>query len=279
MWDSLRGELLWVDIRQSLLRFYHLSSGVKTDFSFDSFLGAAVLTEKTGRYVLALQKGLAFFERNTGGIRYFAHPEKDIPENRFNDGKCDPGGRFWIGSMDLEEVGSKGALYRVDQDLNVMKVLSGVSISNGLAWDRERGKMYYIDSPTCQVVSFDFDFEAGSIGDSSVAVSIPKEHGFPDGMCIDAEGMLWIAHWGGANVSRWNPRDGRLLRRVEVPALHVTNCCFGGSELDTLYITSARQGLSQEDFMKYPHSGSVFSFKPGVQGVESARFKEGLSVS
>ncbi|MBN2762997.1 MAG: SMP-30/gluconolactonase/LRE family protein [Bacteroidales bacterium] len=128
--------------------------------------------------------------------------------------------------------------------------------------------MYYIDTLTYHIVSFDFDPDNGEIYHPKTVISVPTEHGAPDGMCIDEEGMLWIAHWGGANVSRWNPDSGELITMVNVPALLVTSCCFGGKNLDTLYITSARVDMSPDDMEKYPLSGSVFSFKPNVCGAK-----------
>lgn len=273
VWDSRRGELLWVDIEQGLFHIYHLHLGTKMDFQFDSLLSAVVPVENKNEYLLALQKGLALFNRDTKELRYLGNPEYDRPGNRFNDGKCDPWGRFWIGSMHCGAASGKSSLYQVDRDLKVAKVLSSVSVSNGLAWDESENKMYYIDTPTFQVVSFDFDPDHGKIKRPRIVVTVPKEHGAPDGMCIDGEGMLWIAHWGGANVSRWNPENGRLLQKVPVPALHVTSCCFGNNEMDTLYITSAKSGLSPEDLQKFPLSGSVFSVNPGVEGVPPPDFR------
>lgn len=273
VWDSSSKELVWVDIERCKLHIYHFPSGTKSDFQFDSLLSAVVPVDNSNLYLLAFQKGLALFNRGTGEFHYFDNPEKDIPTNRFNDGKCDPQGRFWIGSMDCGAAPGKGSLYRVDWNQKVTKMLSGVGVSNGLAWDESKSKMYYIDTLTYQVVSFDFDAASGSIGRQQSVIAVPKSHGAPDGMCIDEEAMLWIAHWGGANVSRWDPRNGKLLEKIPVPAPYVTSCCFGNDQLDTLYITSARTGLSDAEVTAYPHSGSVFSLKPGVKGKQSINFK------
>ena len=272
VWDFSRKELLWVDIESCKMHLFHLPSGTKTAFQFDSRLGAAVPVENSNQYLLALQKGLTLFDRISGVLHYIDNPETTNPDNRFNDGKCDPQGRFWIGSMSCSGAVAKGSLYRVDTNLKVTKMLSSVSISNGLAWDDKENKMYYIDTPTYQVVSFDFEPGKGLITHSQTAISVPKDHGAPDGMCIDEEGMLWIAHWGGANISRWNPENGRLLQKVEVPALHTTSCCFGGDELDTLYITSAKTRLSQTELLQYPLSGSVFALRVGVKGKKTRNF-------
>ena len=270
VWDELRQELLWVDIERKQLHICHLPLSGHSHFQFDSLLSAAVPVENSNLYLLALQNGLAFFDRGTVELTYFDNPEAHISDNRFNDGKCDPYGRFWVGSMDCNEKTGKGALYLVDQKLEIKRMLEGVSISNGLAWDENRNKMYYIDTPTLRILSF--EYRNSEIKNPVEIVRVNKEHGFPDGMCIDEEGMLWVAHWGGANVSRWNPENGKLIQKIDVPALNVTSCCFGNKELDTLYITTARQGISKDELIRYPESGSVFSFKPGVKGKPANKF-------
>jgi sugar lactone lactonase YvrE len=270
VWDDHRQELLWVDIERKQLHIYHIPSATQSYFQFDSLLSAVVSVENSNLYLLALQNGLAFFDRRTVELTYFDNPEGDISENRFNDGKCDPQGRFWVGSMDCNARSEKGALYRVDQNLEIKKMLDGVTISNGLAWDENKNKMYYIDTPTLRILSF--EYRNGEINNPVEIVKVTKKHGFPDGMCIDEEGMIWVAHWGGANVSRWNPENGKLIQIVDVPALHVTSCCFGNNELDVLYITSARQGISEDELKRHPQSGAVFSFHPAVKGAQANKF-------
>lgn len=272
-WNSKTDELLWVDIEEGQLNLFHPSGNSYKKYNFDSRLGAAVPTDRA-QYLLALENGLAIFDPNTEQLNYFNNPEIDLPNNRFNDGKCDPQGRFWIGSMDRNAANEKGSLYRVDSDLKVHVMLSNVSISNGLAWDTNHQKMYFIDTAKYQVLQFDYDSKSGAIRNPKKVIYIPKNHGAPDGMTIDREGMLWIAHWGGANISRWNPFNGQPLQKVIVPAPHVTSCCFGGKALDQLYITTARYGLSAQQLKEYPLSGSVFIFSPKVGGRETNYFND-----
>lgn len=271
VWNGMTEELLWVDIEKGELNLFDPAVGNHRHYTFDSRLGAAVPTEN-GRYMLALQKGLAIFNPSTGELNYFGDPEGALPNNRFNDGKCDPEGRFWIGSMDCQAASGKGTLYRVDSNLEVNTMLSNLSISNGLAWDIDHSKMYFIDTARYQVLQFDYSPRSGNISNPKTVIYIPKNHGAPDGMTIDREGMLWIAHWGGANISRWNPQNGQPMQKVDIPAPHVTSCCFGGKNADQLFITTARFGLTREQLQEYPLSGSVFVYTPNVGGWETSYF-------
>jgi len=267
-WDSSTKELLWVDIENRTLNIFQTETGVESQFHFEHRLSAIVPIEKNpGKYILALQNGLAIFDRTTETLEYFSDCEKDLANNRFNDGKCDPAGRFWIGSMDLDAVAGKGTLYCVDNDLTITKKISGLSISNGMAWTKNGETIYFVDSPTQLVAKFDFEIKTASISNKKIVIEIPESMGVPDGICIDSENMLWVASWGGACITRWNPETGKLLQKVEVPAKNVTSLCFGGKDLDTLFITSARTGLNREELDEFPLSGSVFSYQPDVGGL------------
>jgi sugar lactone lactonase YvrE len=273
VWDAKQNELLWVDIERKLLCFCNVNTGDVSNIELDSRIGTAVPTAHSAEYLLALQSGLKIYNRKTCKYQLISDPEKDINNNRFNDGKCDPMGRFWIGTMDINAKPAKGNLYCLDQDLNISKKLQNLSISNGMAWSIDHRKMYFIDTATHKVVCFDYDSVTGNIENSHIVIHVPHSHGAPDGMCIDSEGMLWIAHWGGGNVSRWNPFTGELLQKVDVPAPHVTSCCFGGENLDTLFITTAKSGMSEELLKQYPYSGSIFSITPGIKGYLPSYFK------
>jgi sugar lactone lactonase YvrE len=192
-------------------------------------------------------------------------PNKD-PKLRFNDGKCDPYGNLWIGTMDKELAPAAGALYKIDSRGKVDMILEGTTVSNGMAWTDDHRYYYYIDSDSFEVWRFDYDIAEGQISNKEVAFTVPREYGAPDGMSIDRENMLWIAHWGGHCVRRWDPDKGEVLQQVQVPAPHVTSCCFGGPELDEMYITTARSGLNAEELKTYPLSGGLFKCLPGVTG-------------
>lgn len=272
LWDYRFNELLWVDIESNELNFYNPDNHKHYSYKFDSYISAAV-PASGAKYILALQNGLAIFNRVSQNLEYFSDPEKKLPDNRFNDGKCDPQGRFWIGSMDMNVKNSQGALYCVNKKLNVYNKIQGLTIPNGMAWSSDNQKFYFIDTIDFKVKQFEFNSETGEINNPKYIFEVPKTHGAPDGLTIDKDGMLWIAHYGGANVSRWNPNNGKLLQKVDIPALHVTSCCFGGKKLDTLFVTSARGRLTSEELSQYPLSGSVFSFNPGVEGTKASFFK------
>src|SRR5262249_35054787 len=151
--------------------------------------------------------------------------------------------------------------------------LDNIYISNGILWSLNHSTMYYIDSLAHNVRAFDYDLESGNISNERVAIEIPESTGIPDGMDIDAEGMLWFAHYGGSRVCRYDPQTGELLHTISLPASRVTACAFGGKDLDTLFITTACQQMSPEEWEKEPHAGGLFSIKPGYHGVGPYWFK------
>ncbi len=197
--------------------------------------------------------------------------EEHLPGNRFNDGKCDPRGHFWAGSMDDQQKNASGALYSLDPvSLHVTKHASDVRISNGIVWSHDHRLMYYIDTPDERVDVFDYDASTGAVSNRRVAFHVPEEMGWPDGSTLDKEGMLWIAHWGGSRVTRWDPRTGAHLLTLMLPVSCVTSCAFGGDQLDLLYVTCASNRVRLQD---EPLAGSVFVFRNlGVQGVPAYTF-------
>jgi sugar lactone lactonase YvrE len=166
-----------------------------------------------------------------------------------------------------------GNLFKVDNDLEVSLQIKNTSISNGMAWSPDTTKFYYIDTVVYEVWEYDFDLSDSTISNRKTLFKIPESYGGPDGMTIDREGMLWIAHWGGGCVRRWNPKTGKVLQKIVVNAPHVTSCCFGGKDFKTLYITTARSGLLEEGLKLFPASGGLFSCKTDVGGFQVNRFK------
>jgi len=231
-----------------------------------------VVPAESGKVMVALQNGIYSYAPDSGAKKLIVDPEADKPDNRFNDGKCDPAGRFWVGTMSLVGAKNAGALYRLDADSTIHKMIDGVGISNGIVWLADKTKMYYIDTPTRKVMGYDYDNETGDISNPKVAVEIPDGIGYPDGMTIDKKDNLWVALWGGSAVACFNPENGELLRKIEVPAKNVTSCTFGGDDLGTLYITTARESTSDEDLERFPHAGGVFKVRPGVKGVKAHFF-------
>jgi len=273
LWNYRTGELMWVDIKGEILNLYNPVSGANTEMFTGQMVGTVVPTE-SGKVLLALQEGIYSFDPKTGSKQKLLDPEVDKPTNRFNDGKCDPSGRFWAGTMSTVGEQQAGALYRFDPDTTIHLMIDNVGTSNGIVWSADQTKMYYIDTPTMKVMAYDYDDETGEISNPLVAVEIPEGMGYPDGMTIDAEGNLWVALWGGSAVTCWNPHTGELLRKIDVPAKNVTSCAFGDDDLGTLYITTARESTSEEELKKFPHAGGLFKIRPGVKGVQAFFFND-----
>jgi len=272
IWNYKTGELLWVNIKGKILNFYNPKLKNNKEMFTGQMIGTVVPAE-SGQLMVALQNGIYQFDPETGTKKLIANPEEGIEGNRFNDGKCDPAGRFWAGTMNMNGEKRAGTLYRLDTDSTIHAMIKNVSISNGIVWSIDATKMYYIDTPTRKVIAYDYDNATGDISNPRTAVEVPSEMGAPDGMTIDAEGNIWVALWGGSAVGCWNPKTGEMLRTIEVPAKNVTSCAFGDDDLGTLYITTARQGTSDEELEKYPNAGGVFKTRPGVKGVEAFFFK------
>lgn len=272
IWDDKRQLLYWVDILGNSLNAFDPASGKNKKYDIGQHVGTVVPTQEPARVMLALHHGFAAYDLEERKLTLWHDPEAHLPDNRFNDGKCDPVGRFWAGTMAMDATGKHGSLYCLDRDGRVRRMLGDIGISNGLAWSLDGSVMYYIDTITSAVLAFDFDLENGAISNGRIVVRVPEAMGYPDGMTIDAEGMLWIALWGGGRIGRWNPDDGELLQSVACPVSQTTACAFGGQDLDTLYITSARVGLTTEQLKKEPHAGGLFAIQPGCQGLPAFRF-------
>lgn len=271
IWHPLENKLYWIDIDGKLL---HIHDPV-TNINEQHFLGARVGTVvhvQSGGALVALQNGIHKIDTKTGELTFIINPLND-PAIRFNDGKCDPSGRFWVGTYALDKRVGASVLYRFDHDGSIYLMLKNVTTSNGIVWSADKKMMYYIDTPTQAVQGFDYNNETGQISNGRVVVQISKEEGAPDGMAIDAEGKLWIALWGGSAVGRFDPLTGEMLGKINVPATQVSSCAFGGRDLKTLYITTARKSLSEDELKAFPLSGGLFAVEPGVQGVPAHFFK------
>ncbi|OLF13420.1 SMP-30/gluconolactonase/LRE family protein [Actinophytocola xanthii] len=259
VWDPRENVLRWVDIEPGEVHRFDPASGEDTAFAVGEPVGT-VAARAGGGLVLATASGI-WACRADGADRRLLHAiDTDPPGGRFNDGKADPWGRFWAGTM-LEGTDGAAALYRLDREGPPRPVVTGVSVSNGLGWSPDGTTMYYVDTQTRGVDAFDHDPETGSITNRRRFAEV--ERGWPDGLTVDAEGGVWVALWDGWGLCRFAP-DGRREELVELPAQRVTSCAFGGPELSTLYITSARTGL--RDLDGQPLAGALFSAKPGVSG-------------
>ncbi len=270
-WHTEEQVLYWIDIYGKTLHRFDPADGSDQQWDMGQMIGT-VAPRASGGLIVALENGLAFVDPTTGSVEHL-DPLDENPESRFNDGKCDPSGRFWVGSMDnVKEERPMGKLYRVDHDGSVHVMDEGITISNGLCWSPDQTKMYYIDSPTKNLFAFDYDAATGDVSNKRPIITLNDEQGWPDGMTIDSEGMIWLAHWAGRRVCRWNPETAEVLQTIETPAPHTSCCCFGGPELKDLYITSARKGLSEEQLSQHPQSGHLFRLKTDIVGTPTYAF-------
>lgn len=273
LWDVENHSIIWVDIELGEIHRYSTATN-QHKITKVGHLISAVALKSSGGIVAALENGFAQVDIESGKIEYISQPEIHLVNNRFNDGKCDPAGRFWAGSMDYKSgKGHAGSLYLLDTDYSVSCKLGDVSCSNGLAWSPDHSTMYFVDTPTQQVVAYNYSVRTGEISHKRVIITFPEAGGYPDGMTIDQGGMLWIAFWDGGKVVRYNPHTGERIYELHLPVSRVTSCTFGGDTLEDLYITTARTGLSESALKQQPNAGSLFVFeKVAVKGFEAALF-------
>lgn len=271
VWDEVEEQLYWVDILSGHLFVYDPKEKENTVYDVGEHVGAVALREEGG-LVMAMQTGFAFFDLEEQKPGPITDPESHLPGNRFNDGKCDPSGRFWAGTMAYDLTEKAGSLYCLYPDLSVETRLPGVTISNGLAWNRKRNKLFFIDTPTGNIYSFDYKDRSGEISNREVVRNIDSGEGYPDGMTIDEEDCLWVCLYGGGKVIRIAPADGQTLFEVHLPVPRVTSCTFGGPALDELYITTAREHMSEQEIAGKPLSGSLFKARLPFKGMPAFRF-------
>jgi len=265
-WDSKRKILWFVDIEKGYVHSFEPNTKRHFSFSVGQKIGTLVPSRESDRLVLGLQDGI--YKSDFGGkdIQKLASIKELNSNQRLNDGKCDPAGRFWVGGLNTNKKSKESHLFMMDKDNAVSVKLDSISISNGIVWSRNGEKMFYIDTPTRTVQSFDFEGNTGRISNRKVIIQTPDSLGWPDGMTIDENDNLYIGMWGGKCVSIWSSRSGAMLGKVNVDAKNVTSCAFGGEDGKTLYITTAKQGLSKEELEKYPLSGNLFKAEMDVKG-------------
>lgn len=272
IWNYKTDELYWIDIEGKQLHIYHPKTNQNRSFPTASHIGT-VVPKNNDEVLIALVDGIHTMNVNSGQTEVFAHMTDLLPNARLNDGKCDPSGRLWVGSMDWQQAQGQAKLFSIQSDGSVLTKMDGVTISNGIVWTKDKKTMYYIDTPTSQIKAYDYDNATGAITNERVAVDIPVDLGYPDGMTIDEDDMVWVGMWNGNAVIRCNPKTGVVLQKIEVPAHNITSCAFGGPNLETLYITTATVDMTDEELTKYPLAGSIFKVNPGVKGVRSHFFK------
>ncbi len=267
-WDEEHGLLWFVDIAGRAVHRYHPASGQHQRLGVPDMV-STVVPRSRGGLIITMGRGFYTLDWESGTLSLLAEVETDRPNNRFNDGKCDAKGRFWAGTLDKQENQPLGALYCLDVDHTVKKVLDGITVSNGIGWSPDNRIMYYIDSPTKKVVAFDYDLDRASLSHRRDVLHIHE--GSPDGMTVDQDGMLWIAHWGGSQVSRWDPESATLIETYSLPVERVTSLAFGGPDFTELFVTTAgRQNPSEPPNEKF--AGDVFSITAPVAGLRGHQY-------
>jgi sugar lactone lactonase YvrE len=268
LWDDAAQALWWVDIRRPALRRFDHARGRVDTWPMDDLVGALALCDD-GRLLIALADRLAAFDPSTGGWTTLAHVPRPAG-HRFNDGRCDRQGRFWIGTMHNVTRAPEGVLYRLDPDGRLTPKHSGICIPNSLAWSPDGRTMYFADSLRYTIFAYDYDPATGETSGERVFATSTRP-AFADGSTIDTEGFLWNAEFNGWRVVRYAP-DGRVDRVVEMPTHRPTCCAFGGPDLDTLFITTASQQMTADELAQQPLAGSLLAMKAGVRGLPEPRF-------
>ena len=268
VWDSASGALLFVDVSTGMIHRWR--RGQINRYAFGQPIGAALPTSD-GRLVIAARDGVYLTATDASAPVILAPIEADDFRNRMNDAKVDPAGRLWAGTMAFDFAPGAAALYRIDGN-DAELILPDLTISNGMDWSPDMSLMYFIDSGTYRVDVMDFDVASGDVSDRRPFSALPESSGMPDGLTVDEEGGVWVAYYGAGVVRRFDAQ-GVWDRTIEVDAPQVTSCCFGGDDLDELFITTARYGMSDAEIDAHPLSGSVFSVKPGVRGRAATRFR------
>ena len=264
--------LFYVDIAGNKLLRLKPETGEESIWDVGERIGTIVPSKNDDEVIYAGDTGYVRFNLKTGSKTALADPEASMRgKNRFNDGKCDPAGRFWAGTISMVKDTGSANLYCLDTDGSLSLKVSGVTNSNGICWNADATKMFYIDTPTQNVRAYDYDLESGAISNARVVVDTAA-HGYnssPDGMTIDADGMLWVAFCHGACVVRFDPQKDKELQRVDLPCIETTACAFGGENLDRLFITT---GIKAD--LKETDAGKVFVIDGlGVKGVPAFAFK------
>lgn len=269
IWDAATGTLIFVDCHRGHIHRWSPETGAITTHEVGQTIGAA-LPCRTGGLVATSQDGLLSLDGD-GPPELIAPIEADRPGNRMNDAKCDSRGRLWSGTFSTVFERDAGSLYRIDPDLSVTRAVTGIRVSNGIAWNGSETRMYFNDTLSRGIDVFDYDIDAGALSNRHRFVDIDREDGLPDGMAVDAEGCVWVALFFGGAVRRYSP-EGALIGVVPVPASRVTSCNFGGPDLGDLYITTADFTLNDDGRPHEAQAGHVFRCRPGVRGLPSHPF-------
>jgi sugar lactone lactonase YvrE len=265
-WDPDQQCLMWVDILVGRVHLFHPTKDVDKSISIGCTVGAA-LPRQDGRIALAIADGFGAMDPESGTWEVTTAVEAGQPAQRMNDAGVDPQGRLWAGTMSAgDPVEGSGKLYRLNGDGSVDVMLDRVTISNGIGWSPDGYTMYYVDSPTQRLDRFTYSPDEGGISNRQQLVEVPHAAGSPDGLAVDADGCIWVAVWFSSRLHRYTP-DGKLDAVVDLPVSQPSSCAFGGPDLDVLYVTTARLGMTPQQLHSQPLAGGIFAVDTGVSGL------------
>jgi len=270
-WDDARSVLWMVDIHGRRVIAWQLDAVSAQEWTLPQRVGWVIPCARSDALLLGMQQGFALArEDDELALEWLACPFAGHAELRLNDAKADSSGAVWAGSLNNDdESRSDGCLFRLDPQGRVRIVDCGYQVANGPTLSPDARWMLHTDSGRRTIYAFDLDVASGRLDGKRVWKVFSEADGYPDGMCFDTEGCVWVAHWGAGCVSRFSA-DGSLLRRIALPAARITNVCFAGPDLDRLFVTSARVGMTPEEAAAQPDAGSLFEIlAPGVRGLRS----------
>ena len=270
VWAGDEQALYWIDINASSLNRFDPSTGSNTVWPMPASIGCFGL-RRGGGFVAALRDGCWLLDRNGTLERKVADAPYDPASHRFNDGRVDPRGRLWAGSMNERRDGATARLYRLGAEFRLTAMIPGITISNGLAFSPDGRTLYHADTPTRTITAWQFDAATGDIANRRIFAQFADEAERPDGAAVDSEGCYWIAFYRAGKVARLSPR-GERLAEYAVPAMCPTMCAFGGRDLKTLYVTTARQHRAAEELERLPQSGGLFAMRVAVPGLPEPKF-------
>jgi sugar lactone lactonase YvrE/DNA-binding IclR family transcriptional regulator len=271
LWNAAEQRLNWVDILAPAIHVSDPATGEDRVTPVEEIVGAVAL-RRAGGLVAAARSGLRALSPRHGLGPLLAAPLPDASPARLNDGKCDRAGRFWVGATALDSTPDGGALFRIDPSGEARVMLEGLHVANGMGFSPDERWFYLADSGRRRIERFAFDAAVGSLSERTRFAEFADGEGVPDGLAVDAEGFVWVALWDGWRVVRFAP-DGRVDRTIHLPVPRPTSCCFGGPDLATLYVTSARVRLSAAALAEAPLSGSVFAVDTGgIRGLPEPGF-------
>lgn len=269
IWHEGEQALYWVDVRRPAVRRLDAATEHVETWPMPGLVGSIAFADD-GRLVVAHADRVELFDARRGTFETLARLPRVIPDHRFNDGRLDRRGRFWVGTMNNVTRAPEGTLYRLDPGRGLVSVMADICIPNSLCWSPDGATMYFADSLRYAIDAYAFDPAGGVLGPKRVFATT-EAPGFPDGSAVDAEGFVWNAQFNASRIVRYAP-DGRIDRIVETPVPRPTSCAFGGSGLDTLFITTTSQNMTEAERAAEPLAGALLALDVGVRGLPEPRF-------